>query len=157
MEVPDRFSVEKKNRLRRSFEAFHPVIITKANGYESRIFFKTIMAFDHPMPRNIERDFKVLRWSCLEPMLKEIVGKYSFMPSEIYNKIPRRERGLHADDTPAASSKLSVFCLGRPGTYLLWLEDILFNILKDLDADEDVRERFLGVLPDFFWSVRTQD
>lgn len=56
VEVPGRFSVEKKNRLRRSFEAIHPVMITKANGYDSGILFKTIMAFDHPRPRNIERD-----------------------------------------------------------------------------------------------------
>lgn len=150
VEVPGHFSVEKKNRLRRSFEAFDPVMITKANGYDSGIFLKTVMAFEHRRPRNIEMDFKVILWNCLEPMLKRIIGKYSFMSSEIYNKIPERERGLHADDTPVASSKLSGLCPGRPGTYLLWLEDTLFNVVKGLDADEDVRERLLGVLPDLF-------
>lgn len=93
----------------------------------------------------------MLRWSYLELMLKKrIIEKYSFMPSEIHNEIPGRERGLHADDTPVASSKLSGVCPGRPGAYLLWLEDALFNIVKYLDSDEDVRGRLLDVLPDLF-------
>ncbi|RFU74742.1 transcriptional regulator medusa [Trichoderma arundinaceum] len=79
---PNRFSVEEKNRIRRNLEGFHPSTVSKAKP-ESEEFFKIIMAFPHPKPRNIEKDVKVFPWSALEPALKKIIGKYSASPSSI--------------------------------------------------------------------------
>lgn len=147
LEAPGRFSVEKKNRLLHNLDDFHPQTISGTKNHTSGLF-KTVMDFGHPRPRDMEMDFKMLPWNGLEPMLKTTIRKYSFMSSETKHGNPERERELDADDTPAASSELSGFCPGRPGTFLRWLEDTLFSILKDLDADNDVRERLLGVLPD---------
>ncbi|KAH6609817.1 transcriptional regulator medusa [Trichoderma cornu-damae] len=80
--APNRFSVEEKNRIRRNLEGFHPSTVSKAKA-ESEEFFKIIMAFPHPKPRNIEKDVKVFPWSALEPALKKIIGKYSASPSSI--------------------------------------------------------------------------
>ncbi|KAL7948734.1 hypothetical protein V8C42DRAFT_227804 [Trichoderma barbatum] len=80
--APNRFSVEEKNRIRRNLEGFHPCTVSKAKP-ESEEFFKIIMAFPHPKPRNIEKDVKVFSWAALEPALKKIIGKYSASPSSI--------------------------------------------------------------------------
>lgn len=79
---PNRFSVEEKNRIRRNLEGFHPVTVSKAKA-DSEEFFKIIMAFPHPKPRNIEKDVKVFPWATLEPALKKIIGKYSASPSSM--------------------------------------------------------------------------
>ncbi|EHK44783.1 hypothetical protein TRIATDRAFT_220527 [Trichoderma atroviride IMI 206040] len=120
MGAPGRFSVERKNRLRRNLEGFHPVTISKTNPHNSGLF-KTVMAFGYPRPRDIEGDFRVLPWNCLEPMLRKMIGKYKFIPFGIYNDIFRRERGQHADDTPVAFSKLPEILVDRPGISLPWL------------------------------------
>lgn len=39
-------------------------------------FFKLIMGFPNPKPRNIEKDVKVFPWTILSHALKKIVGKY---------------------------------------------------------------------------------
>lgn len=80
--APNRFSVEEKNRIRRNLEGFHPSTVSKAKP-DSEEFFKIIMAFPHPKPRNIEKDVKVFPWTALEPALKKIIGKYSATPSSI--------------------------------------------------------------------------
>ncbi|KAM0454192.1 hypothetical protein ACHAPV_008660 [Trichoderma viride] len=84
--APNRFSVEEKNRIRRNLEGFHPVTVSKAKA-DSEEFFKIIMAFPHPKPRNIEKDVKVFPWSTLEPALKKIIGKYSASPSSMMNPV----------------------------------------------------------------------
>lgn len=78
--APNRFSVEEKNRIRRNLEGFHPVTVSKSKD-ESEEFFKLIMAFPNPKPRNIEKDVKVFPWEILESALKKIIGKYSANPS----------------------------------------------------------------------------
>ncbi|KAI5457012.1 hypothetical protein BGZ63DRAFT_428445 [Mariannaea sp. PMI_226] len=78
--APNRFSVEEKNRIRRNLEGFHPMTVSKAKP-DSEEFFKIIMAFPNPKPRNIEKDVKVFPWKILEPALKKIIGKYSASPS----------------------------------------------------------------------------
>lgn len=77
---PNRFSVEEKNRIRRNLEGFHPLTVSKAKT-DSEEFFKIIMGFPNPKPRNIEKDVKVFPWKILEPALKKIIGKYSASPS----------------------------------------------------------------------------
>ena len=77
---PTRFSVEEKNRIRRNLEGFHPLTVSKGKT-ESEEFFKLIMAFPNPKPRNIEKDVKVFPWKILESALKKIIGKYSASPS----------------------------------------------------------------------------
>jgi hypothetical protein len=78
--APNRFSVEEKNRIRRNLEGFHPLTVSKAKA-DSEEFFKIIMAFPNPKPRNIEKDVKVFPWKVLESALKKIIGKYSANPS----------------------------------------------------------------------------
>ncbi|KAF9394750.1 hypothetical protein CPC16_010400 [Podila verticillata] len=44
---------------------------------ESAEFFKLIMSFPNPKPRNIEKDVKVFPWKVLPYALKKIIGKYT--------------------------------------------------------------------------------
>ncbi|KAK3312552.1 hypothetical protein B0H66DRAFT_538849 [Apodospora peruviana] len=80
--APTRFSVEEKNRIRRNLEGYHPLTVSKAKA-ESEEFFKIIMTFPNPKPRNIEKDVKVFPWKSLTPALKKIVGKFSASLSSI--------------------------------------------------------------------------
>lgn len=73
--VAVRFTVEEKNRIRRNLEGFRPLTVAKGKS-DSERFFKTIMDFPNPKPRNIEKDVKVFPWHILKHALKKIVGKY---------------------------------------------------------------------------------
>jgi len=74
--VAVRFTVEEKNRIRRNLEGFRPATVSKTKP-ESEEFFKLIMGFPNPKPRNIEKDVKVFPWRILATALKKIIGKYS--------------------------------------------------------------------------------
>ncbi|KAI9850724.1 MAG: hypothetical protein M1838_005215 [Thelocarpon superellum] len=74
--VAVRFTVEEKNRIRRNLEGFRPLTVSKAKP-DSENFFKVIMGFPNPKPRNIEKDVKVFPWKILAHALKKIIGKYS--------------------------------------------------------------------------------
>ncbi|USP75596.1 hypothetical protein yc1106_02870 [Curvularia clavata] len=71
-----RFTVEEKNRIRRNLEGFRPLTVSKAKQ-DSEDFFKVIMGFPNPKPRNIEKDVKVFPWKILSHALKKIISKYS--------------------------------------------------------------------------------
>ncbi|KAF3041976.1 hypothetical protein E8E12_009590 [Didymella heteroderae] len=71
-----RFTVEEKNRIRRNLEGFRPLTVSKAKA-DSEEFFKVIMGFPAPKPRNIEKDVKVFPWKILSHALKKIISKYS--------------------------------------------------------------------------------
>jgi len=73
--VAVRFTVEEKNRIRRNLEGFRPLTVSKAKS-DSEDFFKIIMGFPNPKPRNIEKDVKVFPWKILAHALKKIIGKY---------------------------------------------------------------------------------
>ncbi len=73
--VAVRFTVEEKNRIRRNLEGFKPLTVSKARP-DSEEFFKIIMGFPNPKPRNIEKDVKVFPWKILSLALKKIIGKY---------------------------------------------------------------------------------
>lgn len=70
-----RFTVEEKNRIRRNLEGFRPLTVSKAKS-DSEEFFKVIMGFPNPKPRNIEKDVKVFPWKILAHALKKIISKY---------------------------------------------------------------------------------
>ena len=70
-----RFTVEEKNRIRRNLEGFRPLTVSKAKS-DSEEFFKIIMGFPNPKPRNIEKDVKVFPWKILSHALKKIISKY---------------------------------------------------------------------------------
>lgn len=74
-----RFTVEEKNRIRRNLEGFRPLTVSKAKP-DSEDFFKVIMGFPAPKPRNIEKDVKVFSWKILSHALKKIIGKYVGTP-----------------------------------------------------------------------------
>jgi len=76
---PSKFSVEEKNRIRRNLEGFHPITVSKSRA-DSESFFRTIMNFPQPRPRNIEKDVKVFPWKTLASSLTKIIGKYSASP-----------------------------------------------------------------------------
>lgn len=73
--VAVRFTVEEKNRIRRNLEGFRPATVSKTKA-DSEDFFKLIMGFPNPKPRNIEKDVKVFPWRILATALKKIIGKY---------------------------------------------------------------------------------
>ncbi|KAL8795935.1 MAG: hypothetical protein Q9195_001679 [Heterodermia aff. obscurata] len=73
--VAVRFQVEEKNRIRRNLEGFRPTTVSKGKS-DSEDFFKVIMDFPNPKPRNIEKDVKVFPWKILDHALKKIIGKY---------------------------------------------------------------------------------
>ena len=77
--VAVRFTVEEKNRIRRNLEGFRPATVSKAKA-DSEDFFKLIMGFPNPKPRNIEKDVKVFPWRVLATALKKIIGKYASHP-----------------------------------------------------------------------------
>ncbi|KAK4156084.1 hypothetical protein C8A00DRAFT_12927 [Chaetomidium leptoderma] len=74
--APSRFGVDEKNRIRRNLEGFRPATVSKARS-ESEEFFKVIMGFGNPKPRNIEKDVKVFHWKDLAGALYKIISKYS--------------------------------------------------------------------------------
>ncbi|CAL5868175.1 uncharacterized protein PFLUO_LOCUS2399 [Penicillium psychrofluorescens] len=82
-----RFTVEEKNRIRRNLEGFRPLTISKAKA-DSENFFKVIMGFPAPKPRNIEKDVKVFPWKILSHALKKIIGKYSASYSSTAGALP---------------------------------------------------------------------
>ncbi|KAF2089348.1 hypothetical protein K490DRAFT_37834, partial [Saccharata proteae CBS 121410] len=85
--VAVRFTVEEKNRIRRNLEGFRPLTVSKAKA-ESEEFFKVIMGFPNPKPRNIEKDVKVFPWKILSHALKKIIGKYSASYSSTAGALP---------------------------------------------------------------------
>ncbi|KAI8994851.1 hypothetical protein BDB01DRAFT_714629 [Pilobolus umbonatus] len=80
-----KFSVEEKNRIRRNLEGFYPSTVSK-NKHQSSNFFKLIMSFPNPKPRNIEKDVKVFPWKVLPYALKKIVIKYTADSYHFMNK-----------------------------------------------------------------------
>ncbi|KIW73755.1 hypothetical protein PV04_01848 [Phialophora macrospora] len=82
-----RFTVEEKNRIRRNLEGFRPMTVSKARA-DSEEFFKVIMGFPHPKPRNIEKDVKVFPWKILGTALKKIISKYSASYSSTAAPLP---------------------------------------------------------------------
>ena len=85
--VSVRFTVEEKNRIRRNLEGFRPLTVSKAKS-DSEDFFKIIMGFPNPKPRNIEKDVKVFPWKILAHALKKIIGKYvsSFHAEALFSR-----------------------------------------------------------------------
>jgi hypothetical protein len=84
--VAARFTVEEKNRIRRNLEGFRPLTVSKAKP-DSEEFFKLIMGFPSPKPRNIEKDVKVFPWKILVHALKKIIGKYVCIIRLLYYSI----------------------------------------------------------------------
>ncbi|ORY97320.1 hypothetical protein BCR43DRAFT_236141 [Syncephalastrum racemosum] len=68
------FTVEEKNRVRRNLEGFQPTTVSKCKRATEE-FFKRIMRFDAPRPRNIEKDIKVYPWLTLTQAIIKVVSK----------------------------------------------------------------------------------
>lgn len=83
--INTKFTVEEKNRIRRNLEGYHPQTVSKGKPDSGR-FFKTIMEFPAPKPRNIEKDVKVFEWELLGKALEKIVGKYSAVTGGYYQQ-----------------------------------------------------------------------
>lgn len=101
--VGNKFAVEEKNRIRRNLEGFRPLTVSKGK-IDSESFFKLIMAFPAPKPRNIEKDVKAFPWRILTSALRKIIGKYSAS----YEGLTERAAGDSAQEverqTPTPSS-----------------------------------------------------
>jgi hypothetical protein len=98
--VAARFTVEEKNRIRRNLEGFKPDTVSKAKP-ETEEFFKVIMGFPNPKPRNIEKDVKVFPWKVLSIALQKIISKYSASYASTQSSIANQPRmyrpGEHHD------------------------------------------------------------
>jgi hypothetical protein len=70
------FTVEEKNRVRRNLEGFEPETISK-HKEDTVDFFRLVMGFPKPKPRNIEKDLKVFKWNKLDEALQKIVSKFT--------------------------------------------------------------------------------
>lgn len=112
--VAVRFTVEEKNRIRRNLEGFRPLTVSKSKA-DSEEFFKVIMGFPSPKPRNIEKDVKVFPWKILAHALKKIIGKYSASYSSTACALPTPLGSQYAsngasdsgtDGRPSASPQL---------------------------------------------------
>ncbi|CAG9950138.1 unnamed protein product [Clonostachys rosea f. rosea IK726] len=90
--APSRFSVEEKNRIRRNLEGFHPQTVSKVKA-DSEEFFKLIMGFPNPKPRNIREGRQGLP-------LEDARG----CAQEDYWKIQRQPQHAYHDDTHAVHS-----------------------------------------------------
>lgn len=100
--VAVRFTVEEKNRIRRNLEGFRPLTVSKSKA-DSEEFFKVIMGFPSPKPRNIEKDVKVFPWKILAHALKKIIGKYSASYSSTASALPT-PMGSHYNSNGASDS-----------------------------------------------------
>lgn len=105
--VAVRFTVEEKNRIRRNLEGFKPLTVSKLKE-DTDSFFRLIMSFPNPKPRNIEKDVKVFPWSILESSLKKIFGKYVSLRMICSSRIKANPSSLQATRPRQAS-----FCLVR--------------------------------------------
>ncbi|MCJ1282175.1 hypothetical protein MMC26_001498 [Xylographa opegraphella] len=94
--VAVRFTVEEKNRIRRNLEGFRPMTVSKGKP-DSEDFFKLIMGFPNPKPRNIEKDVKVFPWKILSHALKKIIGKYSASYSSTAGTLPPSAGSSYGD------------------------------------------------------------
>lgn len=94
--VNSRFSIEEKNRIRRNLEGFKPKTVSKSRP-ETEGFFKQIMNYPAPKPRNIEKDVKIFPWHILEPAIVKIVSKYSALVDP--NDETAQHLVLSADDS----------------------------------------------------------
>lgn len=92
--MQSRFTVEEKNRVRRNLEGFHPTTISKCKR-ATESFFKRIMRFDAPRPRNIEKDIKVYPWLSLSKAIVKVVGKLHAAAAR-----PTARRILQAPNAP---------------------------------------------------------
>jgi hypothetical protein len=70
-----RFIVEVKKWIRTELENFQHISVLKDEP-DTLEFFRLVMAFPAPKPRNIEKDFKVFYWKGLARILKKICGSF---------------------------------------------------------------------------------
>ena len=105
-----RFTVEEKNRIRRNLEGFRPLTVSKSK-LDSEEFFKVIMGFPNPKPRNIEKDVKVFPWKILAHALKKIISKYSASYSSTASAI------LTPANSSYASTESSAECHCAPSPH----------------------------------------
>ncbi|KAK5099602.1 hypothetical protein LTR70_002317 [Exophiala xenobiotica] len=112
--VAARFTVEEKNRIRRNLEGFKPDTVSKAKP-ETEEFFKVIMGFPNPKPRNIEKDVKVFPWKILSIALQKIISKYSASYASTaasINNQPKMFRPAERHEYPYATSPGSEYHSG---------------------------------------------
>lgn len=106
--VAVRFTVEEKNRIRRNLEGFRPATVSKTKP-DSEEFFKLIMGFPNPKPRNIEKDVKVFPWRILAGALKKIIGKYVSHIMQVFNTVDRLKLTI-AQYSPRATHPRPAHC-----------------------------------------------
>ena len=104
--VAVRFDVSEKNRIRRNLEGFRPTTVSKGKS-DSEDFFKVIMDFPNPKPRNIEKDVKVFPWKILAHALKKIIGKY-------VSSNTAHERSSRTDNAQSASYASTASSIAAP-------------------------------------------
>lgn len=104
------FTVEEKNRIRRNLEGFRPLTVSKCK-IECADFFKLIMSFPHPKPRNIEKDVKVFAWKTLPHALRKIIRKYtpSYITSAPLEPIQQHAQNRTTNNNNAGYPSSNIF------------------------------------------------
>ncbi|KAG1140159.1 hypothetical protein G6F37_007942 [Rhizopus arrhizus] len=70
------FTTEERNRVRRNLEGLVPETISK-HKQDTAEFYKQIMSYPKPKPRNIEKNLKVFKWSKISEGLDKIVSRFT--------------------------------------------------------------------------------
>ncbi len=116
--IDTKFSIEEKNRIRRNLQAFKPLTVSKGHQKFDN-FFKLIMGFGAPKPRNIEKDVKVFLWYKLADALRKVVSRYSgsrtgpggltrFSPRTTKHKQKRQEQDIQSQSQQLQQSQLQM-------------------------------------------------
>ncbi|KAG4430251.1 hypothetical protein IFR05_014262 [Cadophora sp. M221] len=80
---------KERNRIPRNLQEFYPIAVSKENS-DSEKFFKVIMAFPKPKPRNTEKNIKVFYWKDLASALDKIVRLYDQQDQHFFRQPARR-------------------------------------------------------------------
>lgn len=113
------FTVEEKNRIRRNLEGFRPLTVSKCKA-ECADFFKLIMSFPHPKPRNIEKDVKVFAWKTLPHALRKIIRKYtpSYITSTPLEPIQHHQHNRYNSSSSSSATAAGHVVHSQQGGYI---------------------------------------
>ncbi|KAL6898240.1 hypothetical protein GGI43DRAFT_423762 [Trichoderma evansii] len=156
---PYRLSAEQKTHILDILENFRPLTVSKIEA-ETEDLFKLIMGLSNPQPSNLEVDIKVLCWETLLPALKTIIDgddgiKLPETPTIMHKKVVRTAQRSsvttdidHSHQTKSGDWNFSDIGRDKLEIYNSWLADSLFTAVRDVNTDQNARNRVLSILPE---------
>ncbi|KAI7906197.1 uncharacterized protein BX663DRAFT_449307, partial [Cokeromyces recurvatus] len=70
-----RYTFQEKNRVRRNLSAFSNITI-KNNDPKTVDFYKLIMSYSNPKPRNIDKDIKAFEWYTVPYAITKVINRF---------------------------------------------------------------------------------